>query len=71
MKVEVELPDNIVDLLKAFGILCKEDPEAYLKSYLADVIVDVVQSHFQALSHNPFFDPKELAEKWELKGFVF
>jgi len=66
MRIEVEIPDNYAELLKAVALLLREDPEAYLRSKVARYVVDSIKACMNTLGENAFFDSDQLAEKYGL-----
>jgi hypothetical protein len=69
MRIEVEIPDNCAEFLKAIATLLKEDPEAYMRSQVEKYVLEAVRSSVDGLGGSPLFEREELAEKYGLPPF--
>lgn len=69
MKIEIEIPDNLGEFLKAIGRLQKVNPETYLKEYVERYANDSVQESLDTLceSENPLFNVEGLEEAYKIK----
>ena len=68
MKIEIEIPDNLAEFLKAIAQLQKVDPKTYLKEYVEYYANDVIQNSLDTLAYeNSLFEIKTLEKAYNIK----
>jgi len=63
MKIEVEIPDNVWNFLKALVQCTGADPQEYIRDYIADDI----EADLSNIGNTPFWNKDELEIKYGLK----
>ena len=61
IRVEVEIPEEIVELLRYAAALMKEDPDTYLKHFIEDAVGDAV---IEKINHYPDLGLDVLGIDW-------
>jgi len=65
MKVEIDLPEEILNFLKDVARLSDLD----LEEYLCECVVEGVMSDLDTIGDNAFWDPEKLKAKYGLGKF--